>query len=188
MARDHLSRFSKGRRGISNVFKRSYKLRKYLSTKDRKQAIDDLHKYSTSGGISARLGTQGYKSGLETVYGKWRRDRKDRINRAEARMIKRELEKYQGRMERDPRHKRTSRAYFKEHTHPAERSRDLPLDRSRDVPQPGGDVRAGSFSSSDYLPKGPVQPRSFDGGFDSGSDGGFDGNIGPSEGSEFRDF
>ena len=142
MARDHLSRFSKGRRGLSNVFKRSYKLRKYLSTKDRKQAVADLKKHSARG-VSARPGTQGYKSEIETVYGKWRRDKKDRINTAEARMIKKELEKYQGRMERDPRHMRTSRKYFKEHTDS--------FDRPRDVPQPGGDIRSGSFGSSDSL-------------------------------------
>lgn len=180
MARDHLSRFSKGRGGISNIFKRSYKLRKYLSLKERKQAIEDLRKHGTGGGVSARPGTTGYKSELETVYGMWRRNKKDRINTAEARMIKRELEKYQERLEDDPRHPRTSRDYFKEHTHPAE--------RSRGVPQPGGDVRSGSFGSSDSLPKRPTSRPSFDTGFDSAANDGFDGNIGPSEGPELRDY
>ena len=187
MAIDHLSKFKggRGRRGgLTGAFKKNYKLLHFLSPKDRKQAVKDLHKYSKGGGIAARAGTHGYKSELETVYGKWRRNRKDRINRAEARMIKRELEKYQSRIEDDPRHPRGSRDYFRE-THPSE--------RSKDVPRPGGDVRPGSFGSADGLPKGPVQPPSFDGGFDNGfggSDGGgdTDSNVGPSEGSGYRDF
>jgi|GEM_PF-2883248 hypothetical protein len=153
MARDHISKYSKGRHGIEKIFKRSYKLRKFLTPKEKKQAIQDLHKYSKRGGITARPGSPGYRSEVETVYGKWRRNTKDRINRAEARMIKRELEKYQSNIETDPRHPRTSRKYFKKHTDP--------FDRSKGVPQPGGDVRSGSYGYSGSLPTSPIQPPSF---------------------------
>jgi hypothetical protein len=172
MAREHLSRFSRGRRGIRNIFNRSYKLRHFLGSKDKKYAIDSLRKHRSGGGIMARPGNRGYRSELEGVYGKWRRDTKDRINKAEARMIKKELEKYQEKLEGDPRHPRTSREYFRRHTHPADR----PV---RGGPGRDPSLRPGSFGSPDSPSEGPA---------DAGFDGDFDTDTGPVERPGRRDF
>jgi len=173
MRRDRLSRFSRGRRGLSNIFKRSYKLRNYLGRKDRKAALKDLESHRSSG-VTARPGGSAYKSELEGVYGKWRRDTKDRINRAEAKMIKKELEKYQRRLEGDPYHPRTSRKYFRRHQHPADKNNE----GYSDPGSPSADYRPGTYGAPDRPSRDASLPDDRMDGSDFG--GGDDGDFGSS--------
>lgn len=107
MARRNVGRFfdSRGRRGFGKAFKRgvgSYKLSRFLNKKEKKYALNTLRKYKPAFGVSARSGNAGYQSQLEKAYGSWRRDTKDPISRSEAKMIKREIERYQRNLEANP--------------------------------------------------------------------------------------
>ncbi len=93
MPRSHIGRFMSGRRGLRNVFKRNRKLRRALNQKERGHALKTLARFKKGRGITVR-GGPGIRSELDRAYGKWRRDTKDPISKAQAKLIKRELEKY----------------------------------------------------------------------------------------------
>jgi hypothetical protein len=109
MPRSRLGRFMKGRHGFEKAFKRSRKLRRVLRNKKRRAyALKTLRHYQKGKGISFRHGGPGSRSELEKAYGKWRRDTEDPISKAQAKIIKKELEKYGRRLEENPNAPRAS--------------------------------------------------------------------------------
>lgn len=93
MAKEHLSGFLSGPRGLKKIFQNNKTLRRMLGKKEKDYVLKSLMEHREGGGITARPGGQGYQSELEKAAGKWRRNLKDPIDSTEAKIIKRELEK-----------------------------------------------------------------------------------------------
>lgn len=103
MPRRHLMRgYTAGRKGLRKVFSRNRTLRSTLGPKAREEALNTLRGFKSGGGITERE--------LSKAYGKWVRNTKDNITRAQAKIIKRELKEYANRSEQS--NKNNTRAYL----------------------------------------------------------------------------
>ena len=94
MAKGRLSGFLSGPKGLRRIWQSNNTLRRLLGKKEKDYALKSLMTYREGGGITAEPGGIGYQSEVEKAVSRWRRDRKDPIDDTEAKIIKRELEKY----------------------------------------------------------------------------------------------
>lgn len=94
MPRRHLMRgFTAGKKGLRKVFSRNRTLRTTLGPKAREEALSTLRGFKSGGGITPKE--------LKKSYGKWTRNTKDNITRAQAKVIRRELKEYANQSTRD---------------------------------------------------------------------------------------
>ena len=127
MSRKYLGKYMRGRKGLKNVFKRDKMLRWGLSKKERKYALGTLEKYQGGKGISVR-DAPGMTTEINKAYSTWKRDKKDPISTANARLIQRRLKRYSRKLQQDDKHNRASRSYFDSHTEKSDK--DSPDSRS----------------------------------------------------------
>jgi len=130
MPNRHLMRgYTAGKKGLKRVFSRNRTLRTTLGPKARKEALNTLRGFKSGGGITARE--------LSKSYGKWTRDTKDNITRAQAKVIRRELEEYSEQPTSEPLNKKEDARSHLEQV----RSGNIRHPRFNDTP-PATDTRA----------------------------------------------